>query len=316
MAQDYCSILTQKLKVDGAGTAPCNIKYFLFIETAKPWPENEKSLASYPSFAYDLAQGSLKIHLLSSGTYSKYGFTKILFFQRSPDNVANYSRKEYHVPTDQIFDLIHALFKDNSAKDLQKFENYNIHDGTTRDLFMCGHLAKDYCCGTFGEALYQFATTYVQEHKESNAHVKIWQTSHLKGHKFAPTTIDFPEGRFWAHLTNEILVNQVLPLPNVSSLEGLRYHIRGLAGTNNFGQIAEREFLLKYGPSWIAKRKTITVEQDPDNKNSAQVTLTFEQEGKLISEKVQVSFLEEKITVSDHACGTVSVFKQPKVEFL
>ena len=62
MVQDYCSILIQKLSVDGAGTAPGNIKYFLFIETAKPWPENEKNLASYLSYAYDLAQGSLKIH--------------------------------------------------------------------------------------------------------------------------------------------------------------------------------------------------------------------------------------------------------------
>ena len=310
-SKEYCSILTQKLNVDGAGTAPPNIKYFLFLETPKPWPENEKGHPDYPKYAYDLAKGNLKIHLLSPDSYSKEGFKKILFFERSDDNVGHYDRKEYQVPVFQVKDLITALFAINGHEQLKKFDQFKSNDEYIRDFFICGHFAKDYCCGTFGDSLFHFAKDFLNKNHSSYPNVRVWQSSHLKGHKFAPTTVDFPEGRFWSHLTQDILVNQILPIQNQSNVADLRFHIRGLAGTNNFGQIAERELFLKYGPLWLNKKRTISVTPDPTNKNKASVNVSFDNE----SVSCTVIFSEETITVSDHACGETSTFKNSTVNF-
>ena len=182
-------------------------------------------------------------------------------------------------------------------------------------MFICGHSAKDYCCGTFGNTLYQFALDFLQENRDKFSNVKIWQSSHLKGHKFAPTMVDFPEGRYWAHLNQDLFINKILPLAELETIDDLRLHIRGLVGTNNFGQIAEREFLSKYGPSWIQKKKTITVLPDPDNKNIAKVTVGFEHNSRSESKTVTVTLSEQPITVADHVCGEPSSFKKGTVTF-
>ena len=151
----------------------------------------------------------------------------------------------------------------------------------------------------------------MQNHQGQFGNIRLWQTSHLKGHKFAPTTLDFPEGRFWAHLNQDLMVNKILPIQDQTSIEDLRLHIRGLAGTNNFGQVAERELFLKYGPSWITKKRSISITPDPSTKNKAQVKVKFDNE----SITCTVKFSEETITVSDHACGEPSTFKHSTVEF-
>lgn len=310
-SKEYCSILTQKLNVDGAGTAPPNIKYFLFIETPKPWPQNEKGLPEYPKYAYDLAKGNLKIHLLSPGSFSKEGYKKILFFERSDDNIAHYDRNEYQVPISQVKELITALFASDNSDLIKSFDQYKSTNENIRDFFICGHFAKDYCCGTFGDALYQFTQKYLQDNHSSYPNVRLWQSSHLKGHKFAPTTVDFPEGRFWSHLNQNILINEILPIQNQTDVSDLRLHIRGLAGTNNFGQVAERELFLKYGPSWLTKKRIISITPDPDKKNKATVNISFDSE----SVSCTVIFSEETISVSNHACGEISTFKNSTVIF-
>lgn len=308
MSKEYCSILTQKLHVDGAGTAPPNIKFFLFVETPKPWPENEKSHPDYPKYAYDLAKANIKIHLLAPGSFSKEGFKKILLFSLAADDIGHYNRQEYQVPSTQVKELITALF---SGDNIISFDQYKSQDSHIRDLFICGHFAKDYCCGTFGNELFQFTTKFIQEYQDQFENVRLWQTSHLKGHKFAPTTLDFPEGRFWAHLNQDLMVNKILPIQEQSSIGDLRLHIRGLAGTNNFGQIAERELFLKYGPVWTTKKRSISVTPDPNSKNKAIVTITSGTE----SITCTVTFSEETVTVSDHACGAPSTFKHATVTF-
>lgn len=310
-SKEYCSILTQKLNVDGAGTAPPNIKYFLFLETPKPWPQNEKSLPEYPKYAYDLANGNLKIHLLSPGSFSKEGFKKILFFERSDDNVAHYDRKEYQIPISQVKDLITALFARDTPDLLKIFNQFDLTDKNIQDFFICGHFAKDYCCGTFGDALFQFTQKFLQENQMAYPNVRLWQSSHLKGHKFAPTTVSFPEGRFWSHLNQDILINKILPIQNQTDVADLRLHIRGLAGTNNFGQVAERELFLKYGPSWLNKKRSISITSNPYNKNKATVSVSFDN----TSVTCTVIFSEETISVSDHACGETSTFKNSTVVF-
>lgn len=309
MSNDYCSILTQKLHVDGCGTAPTNIKYFLFVEIPKPWPEKEKSIEGFPSFVYGLAKGTLKLHLIAPGEFSQEGYKKVIFFKIAENDAGHYTRREYSIPDTERDELITSLLTGNS----DQFNNYKNTDKDVRDFFICGHATHDYCCGQYGNALYESFGSYLKEHKESYPTVKIWQTTHLKGHKFAPTIADFPEGRYWAHLTEKKLFNEVLPIKNMKDISDLKIHIRGLTGTNQFGQLAERELFLLYGPSWIEKKKQIEVIEDPEDKQKAIVIVTFENGSGMEKKTITVNFLPEKIEVANHLCGEPSTFKKAQV---
>lgn len=310
MSQEYCSILTQKLHVDGAGTAPPNTKYFLFVETEQPWEKNEKAMEEYPKFAFGLADGTIKIHLLAPDSFSKTGYKKILFFKIDPMNVGNFTRKEYSVPVADTEELIKSLF----TEDQSIFSQYQITDSNIRDIFICGHMAKDYCCGTFGNGLYQATKQFLHDHQDDYLNVRVWQTSHLKGHKFAPTVIDFPEGRFWAHVSEELLFKKILPIDKQDSLDDLKIHIRGLAGTNNFGQIAERELFLLYGSNWQHFKKTIEIVEDPEDSKLATVNISFEGPNGTEIKQIKVKFLSEFTSVADHACGEISNFRKAEVQ--
>ena len=65
---------------------------------------------------------------------------------------------------------------------------------TIEPLFLvCTNGKRDRCCAKFGMALYQ-AFSYVVE-------TAVWQTTHLGGHRFAPTLMSFPEGVCYGHVT-------------------------------------------------------------------------------------------------------------------
>ena len=81
--------------------------------------------------------------------------------------------------------------------------------------------------------------------------LRVWQSSHIGGHKFAPNIIDFPSGRNWVRLTEqeaEVVVN------SKGSTDFLTNCYRGnLAYKNRFEQIVERELFSLYGWEWINK---------------------------------------------------------------
>ena len=67
---------------------------------------------------------------------------------------------------------------------------------TTDPLFLvCTNGKRDRCCAKFGTALYQTLSA-----KMGTA---VWQTTHLGGHRFAPTLMSFPAGICYGQVTND-----------------------------------------------------------------------------------------------------------------
>jgi hypothetical protein len=67
---------------------------------------------------------------------------------------------------------------------------------TTDPLFLvCTNGKRDRCCAKFGTALYRAFSNVVG--------TAVWQTTHLGGHRFAPTLMSFPEGVCYGHVTND-----------------------------------------------------------------------------------------------------------------
>lgn len=66
------------------------------------------------------------------------------------------------------------------------------------ELLICGHGTRDRCCGGAG-------TRLAVEARAALPDVRVRRTSHLGGHRFAPTALSLPDGRMWAFLDAEVL---------------------------------------------------------------------------------------------------------------
>ncbi len=151
------------------------------------------------------------------------------------------------MPSDRLVLLVQALIL--RTDNLSAFCQYKIKTPTSRDLMVCTHGTHDQCCGKFGYPLYAALRNMCTE---QHAPVRVWRTSHFSGHRFAPTLIDFPEGRFWGNLTAREdmarLLNRRGPLPNLNRC------YRGWAGASYLVQWAERELFRREGWPWAHKR--------------------------------------------------------------
>lgn len=145
-------------------------------------------------------------------------------------------------------------------------------------MLVCVHTRRDRCCGKYGFPLHKS----LREDQVPNT--RIWRTSHIKGHRTAPTMLDFPQGRFWGYMTTEIAtkVRDQLQLTK----DEWEHHYRGLVNLYPGEQLTDREALKKFGWDWtnhnlIVKSKKFkdkiraTLESG-DNK----VTVDFNKKGK------------------------------------
>jgi hypothetical protein len=114
------------------------------------------------------------------------------------------------------------------------------------DVVVCTHGVRDRCCGSFGTALALEA---------SAAGVPVRRTSHLGGHRFAPTAVLLPSGTAWANLDAATLAGiatRAVPLDAVLD----RY--RGsVAFAEPAHQAAEREAFRDVGWAWLGWRRRV-----------------------------------------------------------
>jgi len=58
---------------------------------------------------------------------------------------------------------------------------------------VCTHGQRDACCARYGPSMYRAL--------EARVEARAWQSTHLGGHRFAPTVIAFPQGNMFGQLT-------------------------------------------------------------------------------------------------------------------
>ena len=105
------------------------------------------------------------------------------------------------------------------------------------EVLVCGHGSRDRCCGGAG-------TRLAIEVRAALPGMRVRRTSHLGGHRFAPTALTLPDGRVWAHLDAELLsgiVARTLAPPTA------RQHYRGNVGLDPWAQVVEGQVLADSG---------------------------------------------------------------------
>jgi hypothetical protein len=270
-----CSVVSKAAREDPAGCGRPFVGY-LGIEVTPPWMDDVSESPRFPAGLREAVKRAQHAGVIGKFTalfpdpvYSREGYVRTLYLHKPPGPFAAYEKSEYAVPTSEIVPLVEALAEGSDG--LSRFERYEEDTSGGRDLLVCTHGSHDACCGKFGYPVYE--TLRHGYAGASEKQLRVWRASHTGGHRFAPTLIDFPEGRYWGHLEPEALEKLVLRKDPVSELG--RFY-RGWAGlSGKFEQIAEREIFAREGWEWTRYLKSGRTLEADESEDRAEVRIEY-----------------------------------------
>ncbi|MBF2058127.1 MAG: sucrase ferredoxin [Cyanobacterium sp. T60_A2020_053] len=315
----FCNLISQNNGEDPLGSAGCYDRW-LIIELPQPWEAkfwtSREELKPFVSFISELmSQGKLNkfrpLAIASDKMYSQQGLTRVIHYQRPSPLFNNLEKKEYLLPLDKINDLAISLI---TSSNLDQFEEYQQNSDYIREILVCTHGNVDIACSRFGYPVYE------KLRKEySNNNLRIWRCSHIGGHRFAPTLIDFPSGRYWGHLNLEILNTLV---NNSEDINKLRPYYRGWSGVSYLEQILEAKLWQEIGGKWLTYPKTgrvisqeIVKNQEEDEPNWAEVEISYcdLKSEKVITRQGRLEVTKEIMTVGQSGKKELFSTKQYRV---
>jgi hypothetical protein len=270
-----CSVVSKAAREDPAGCGKPFVGY-LGIEVAPSWKHDVTESPRFPEGLREAVKRAQDAGVIGKFTalfpdpvYSREGYARALYLHKPPGPFVAYDKSEYAVPEGEIVPLVEALAEGQDG--LSRFERYEEDTSRVRDILVCTHGSHDACCGKFGYPVYE--TLRYGYAGASKRQLRVWRTSHIGGHRFAPTLIDFPEGRYWGHLEPEALEKLVLRKGPVSELG--RFY-RGLAGlSGKFEQIAEREIFMREGWEWTRYLKSGKTLEADETEDRAEVRIEY-----------------------------------------
>jgi hypothetical protein len=270
-----CSVVSKAAREDPAGCGKPFVGY-LGIEVAPSWNHDVTESPGFPEGLREAVKRAQDAGVIGKFTalfpdpvYSREGYARALYLHKPPGPFVAYDKSEYAVPEGEIVPLVEALAEGQDG--LSRFERYEEDTSRVRDILVCTHGSHDACCGKFGYPVYE--TLRYGYAGASKRQLRVWRTSHIGGHRFAPTLIDFPEGRYWGHLEPEALEKLVLRKGPVSELG--RFY-RGLAGlSGKFEQIAEREIFMREGWEWTRYLKSGKTLEADETEDRAEVRIEY-----------------------------------------
>ncbi len=268
-----CSQFSIASGEDPCGDAP-SWDRCVVIELADPWDSEVQDTKHFPTaVSLTLAAAEERGYpvrlqcIRPDPEYSVDGHTRVMYLEKPDGPMATYERSEFLVRTGDVGGLVETLVE--RPDDLDEYDGYRQDNSETRDVLVCTHGTRDTCCATFGYPVYN-ALRDRRAHRENG--LRVWQVSHLGGHRLAPNVLDLPGGRYWARLT-ENAVESLLSMTGPAS--ALKPFYRGWAAiANPFAQVAERAVLMQEDWKWLERRVTVDV-SEVDGKDKADVRIGF-----------------------------------------
>jgi len=268
-----CSVVSKAAGDDPAGSGG-PFDGFLAVEVPLPWKRDVTESLNFPERLRVAVEGLRDAGIVDKFTglvpdpgYSREGHARVLYWRRpGPGPFAAYERREYLVPEGELAALAEAMAE---PRDLARFGAYREETAGGRDALVCTQGARDVCCGKFGYSVYHF----LRSRHAAPGGLRVWRTSHMGGHRFAPTLLELPEGRYWGHLELGAAGDLIARRGQPSALA--RFY-RGWAGLgSHFAQIAEREILAREGWAWSEYLKQGGVLRADESGERAEVSITY-----------------------------------------
>ncbi len=271
MTKFFCADFSREAGEDIIGSGSKYSTYVL-IECPTPWAFEAFDSKYVPQNLKDLiaevkrVKLSVKFLLIAPNKPKNTIGTKILIYEKQKEWISNgYRRKEFDLENiEQAAPVVRQYLKGEAL-------TCDIEENQTRDILVCTHGSHDKCCARYGNSFYFQAVAATYDLGLSN--VRIWKVSHIGGHRFAPTMIDFPDGRYYGVLEQESFRSILTRTGDITCLNRV-YRGWGILPTPV--QFLEREFILRYGWDWFNYKVAHRIIQENSDKSVIQVELTFE----------------------------------------
>ncbi|MEA5572605.1 sucrase ferredoxin [Calothrix sp. UHCC 0171] len=266
----FCSDNSQKLGEDIIGSA-ANCQAYILIECPPPWvsdafnskwvPSNLKSLVE----EVKKARLPIKFLLIANNLSHKSSSTTLLIYQRKEGLGSGYRKQEFNLPSiEDVTPIIRAWL-------WGKLPICDLEAHVTRDILVCAHGSHDRCCARYGNPFYFYASEMIADSHLDN--VRIWKSTHFGGHRFAPTVIDLPEGRYYGRFEKDDFKSVLMHSGDIECLSKI---YRGWGILPPEIQVLERELILRYGWDWFKYKVTGRIVEQSQDKGNILAEITFE----------------------------------------
>jgi hypothetical protein len=299
MNKFFCADSSRQVGEDiiGSGT---NHPTYILIECRTPWESQAFDSKYVPSNLKDLvaevekAKLPVRFLLIESGQLELKTHTKVLIYDKKNDGLLKgYKKNEFNVETiEQVVTVVRQYLAG-------KTPDCETDNSVSRDILVCTHGSHDKCCARYGNPFYAQAVATVCELNLNN--VRLWKSSHFGGHRFAPTLIDFPEGRYYGNLDRESFKSIFTRTGDITCLNRV-YRGWGLIPTTI--QVLERELILRYGWDWFNYKVAGRIIEQNADKSLIQAEVTFEKtDGSTCSYRADLVKDENKALRLKGSCG-------------
>jgi hypothetical protein len=258
-----CSDWTRAASLAPIGTSGSYAGYLL-VEIPLPWPRD----------AGDTEEGAALAPLIGPRRYRLQAIVpaepdtdprerRVILHARRPGETgfAGYRRFEGRVGeslTDSVTALIAAAA--DSHSDLES---------PAVDVLVCTHGSRDSCCGKRGA---QLAVELAAPGRLVGQN--LWRTSHMGGHRFAPTFVVLPEGTVWGYADADLVSRVVQRTGDFADVAGQYRGCPGLGSPQ--AQALEAEVLRRVGWSVLDRQRTGAFE-------GINAVLTWEEDGQTVT---------------------------------
>jgi hypothetical protein len=267
----FCAESSHQSGVDIIGTAS-NHEIYIAIECRPPWEPDEIESQSVPDNLRELIEIVYEEYdrfltrflFIYSEHLKQKNCTRLLIFQKQSKLATAFRKLEFELANIEEAAPLVKNFLFNNSVDATLIEN------SSKDVLICTHGSRDRCCSRFGNPLYRQAVEIV---RDRSLDVRIWQASHIGGHRMAPTAITFPDVRYYGYLAADLLTSI---LTHTGELQPLRNLYRGCGMLPWAVQFVERELMFRQGWKWFGYAIDGRILEQNEDESFNQVELTVE----------------------------------------
>ncbi len=270
MSNFFCADNSREQGEELIGTATNNQNYVL-IECPQPWmssafhskwvPENLSVLVK----ECNKAKLPIRFLLIANNMSHKVDSTTLLIYESDKRLGSGYRKREFKLENiEQAATTIKKCLNGKNSR-------YEVKTDVTRDFLVCTHGSHDKCCARYGNKFYFHASNKITEMGLKN--VRVWKSSHFGGHRFAPTMIDLPDGRYYGKLDLDSFQSI---LTRSGNIENLIQVYRGWGFLPRPIQVLEKELMLVHGWEWFDYKVEGKILEQSSDGSSFKAELAFE----------------------------------------
>ncbi|MBW4646769.1 MAG: sucrase ferredoxin [Goleter apudmare HA4340-LM2] len=266
----FCADNSREVGESLIGSAT-NYETYILIECPPPWTSEAFNSRWVPNSLRNLVEEvkrnrlPVRFLLIANDQSHKTDHTTLLIYQKQEGLSDGYRKHELKLANiEQVAGVVKKFLWGT-------IPNCELDTSFTRDILICTHGSHDKCCAKYGNSFYFQAIDIIAN--LSLDHVRIWRSSHIGGHRFAPTAIDLPAGRYYGALDQDSFS---AILTRTGDIQCFNRVYRGWGILPTAMQILEKELIMRHGWDWLNyKIAGKILEQSLDN-NTILAELTFE----------------------------------------